>query len=85
MPVTEDPMRIVRLKSWLIVAALPIVVACAPAGGQPNMESALNSLQNAKVSLERAAHNKGGYRVRALEHVNEAIREVEEGIRVGAQ
>lgn len=78
-------MRIVRLKSAFLVAALPIFVACAPAGGQPNMESALGSLQNAKVSLERASHNKGGYRVRALEHVNQAIREVEEGIRVGAQ
>ena len=78
-------MRPSSWKSLFIVVALPVLVACAPAGGQPNMESALSSLQNAKVSLERAAHNKGGFRVRALEHVNEAIREVEEGIRVGAQ
>jgi hypothetical protein len=78
-------MRIGSLKSLFILAALPIFVACAPRGGQPNMESALDSLQSAKVSLERAAHNKGGYRVRALEHVNEAIREVQEGMRVGAQ
>ena len=78
-------MRLASWKSALIVVALPLFVACAPGGGQPNMESALNSLQNARVSLEHASHNKGGYRVRALELVNQAIREVEAGIQVGAE
>jgi hypothetical protein len=79
-------MRIVRLLcSGSIIAALPLLVACAPGSGQPNMDSALSSLQSARGSLERAAHDKGGHRVRALELVNQAIGEVEMGIQAGAQ
>jgi hypothetical protein len=70
--------------SKLLIAALPLLVGCASAG-QPNMESALSSLQSARSSLERAAHNKGGHRVRALELTNQAIYEVQVGIQVGAQ
>jgi hypothetical protein len=61
---------------------LLLAVGCA---GQPNMESALDSLLSAKSSLERAAHNKGGHRVRALELTNQAINEVQMGIQVGAR
>jgi hypothetical protein len=74
-----------RLARVLLLLSLPLMVACAPAMGQPNMESALNSLQAARSSLERAAHNKGGHRVRALELTNAAINEVQMGIQVGAQ
>jgi hypothetical protein len=61
---------------------LALATGCA---GQPNMQSALDSLQAARSSLERAAHNKGGHRVRALELTNQAITEVQMGIQVGAQ
>jgi len=60
------------------------MVACAPGMGQPNMESALSALQSARGSLERAAHDKGGHRVRAIELVDQAISEVQMGIQVGA-
>jgi hypothetical protein len=73
-----------RLARALVVGSLPLVVACGPALGQPNMESALNALISARGSLERAAHNKGGHRVRALELTNAAINEVQMGIQVGA-
>jgi hypothetical protein len=36
-------------------------------------------LQQAKEELQRAAPNKGGHRERAMELVNQAIREVEQG------
>jgi hypothetical protein len=68
----------------LLIPAFALLAACAPAGGQPNMESALSSLNAARSSLERAAHDKGGHRVRAIELVNQAIAEVEMGIQAGA-
>jgi hypothetical protein len=69
----------------LAVALLACGAACGPTLGQPNMESALRSLEAARTSLERAAHNKGGHRVRALALTNQAIVEVQTGIQVGAQ
>jgi hypothetical protein len=70
--------------------AIALAVFFAVAGGfagralaepQPKMEEALRLLREAKGHLEQATHDKGGHRAKAIEHVNEAIREVEEGIR----
>lgn len=47
---------------------------------QPEMTAALQHLQEAAKNLENAAHNKGGHRAKALDHVQQAIREVQEGI-----
>ena len=46
----------------------------------PELRAALKALQNAKSRLEHAAHDYKGHRVKAIEHTNEAIREVEEAI-----
>jgi len=51
---------------------------------QPNMRAALAHLREAKAALQRAEHNKGGHRGRAVEFVNRAIAETEAGIAVGA-
>jgi|RhiMetdeSRZDD1v2_1073273.scaffolds.fasta_scaffold556441_2 hypothetical protein len=48
---------------------------------QPHMQSALDSLRNAKRELDQATSDKGGHRVRALRLVNQAIGEVERGVR----
>jgi len=48
---------------------------------QPAMHKALNKLQSAERTLEKATHDKGGHRVKALGHVRSAIKEVERGIR----
>jgi hypothetical protein len=58
--------------------------AAAPTGGgacrgQPNMEGALSELRAARGSLERAEHDKGGWRAKAIEETNVAIRETEKG------
>jgi hypothetical protein len=45
------------------------------------MSAAYGHLREAKAELERAAPNKGGHRERALELVNQAIHQVEEGER----
>ena len=46
----------------------------------PEMRAAIRHLEQAKASLERAAHDFGGHRAKALEHVNEALRECNEAL-----
>ena len=64
--------------------ALGIVVGSNAARGagdkQPLMNRALTQLKAAKMALQTATHDKGGHRVKALEHVNRAIDEVKKGI-----
>jgi len=50
---------------------------------QPHMENALRALRNAKNQLETAEPDKAGHRVKAIELVNQAIAQVEEGIKAG--
>lgn len=47
---------------------------------QPEMQAALQHLREAQASLEQASHDKGGHRVKALEHIQQAMSEVEAGI-----
>ncbi len=64
-----------------LVASVGIQVASA-AGvchDQPNMGSALSMLRAARASLDKAEHNKGGWRVKAIEATNTAISETERG------
>lgn len=51
--------------------------------GQPHMQNALNHLRAARNQLQVAEHNKGGWRERALEAVNHAIQETENGMAAG--
>ena len=46
---------------------------------QPNMAAALTTLRSARASLDKAEHNKGGWRVAAIEATNKAIAETERG------
>jgi hypothetical protein len=48
--------------------------------GQPNMEAALASLRQARASLVKAEHDKGGWRAAAVQSTDIAIRETERGI-----
>jgi hypothetical protein len=56
----------------------------APAGAaacnnQPNMSAALGELRAARGSLDKAEHDKGGWRVKAIEATETATRETERG------
>jgi hypothetical protein len=51
---------------------------------QPHMQSALADLQAAKGELQAAEADKGGYRVKALALVNQAITDTQAGIAVGS-
>ena len=50
------------------------------AAAQPHMQDALRALRAARRSLERADHNKGGHRSRAIALIRQAIEEVQAGI-----
>jgi hypothetical protein len=81
------------MNMWKIVAVvsssmLAVLIACGggsvavqtASADQPNMQAAREHLEQAKVSLERAEPNKGGHRERAIDLVNRAIAQVDEGI-----
>jgi hypothetical protein len=72
-------------KRMLIVALAAVAVGFA--GGaiaaQPHLYNAKAALENARSELNVAEHNKGGHRDRAINLINEAIHEVNEGIRAG--
>lgn len=51
-----------------------------PFARQPHMERALEHLRAARAELQAAEHNKGGWRLRAIENTNRAIAETERGI-----
>jgi hypothetical protein len=80
-----------KMKLWKVSAlvfgvalmVLTFFAGRASAVPQPNMEAALGHLEQAKASLEKAEHNKGGFRVTAIGHVNQAIAAVREGIAIG--
>ena len=70
------------VKTILPAAALATAFSArAEAADQPQMQAALSSLRAAKRHLDKATTDKGGHRARALELVNQAIDEVEKGIR----
>jgi hypothetical protein len=50
---------------------------------QPHMQAALDHLRQAKSNLEHASSDKGGYRVKAIDEVNNAIDETKKGIDAG--
>jgi hypothetical protein len=67
--------------SILGAAAVGLAAAkMANAEPQPHMQAALRALQSAAGSLEKAADDKGGHRVKAIRLVNEAMDQVQHGI-----
>lgn len=71
-----------------IAAGAAVVVAAFVAGvavgAQPHMEAALRALESAKAELAVAEHNKGGHREKAIKLVEDAMRQVREGIKAGS-
>ena len=71
-------MKILKI-SFAIVAIIAATGLNSVRAGQPHMRAALEHLRAARAELQSAEHNKGGWRVRALEHVNRAIGDTERG------
>lgn len=78
-------------KFRLIVAGVLTAVSFSLLGAgtayavQTHMFNARDDLQNALNELQAAIPDKGGHRVNAINLVNQAIDEVNQGIQVGAQ
>lgn len=72
------------MRKTVLIALVSGCVGCfatyAVAEPQPHMRKALNNLEEALVQLKSASHDKGGHRVKAIEHVEAAIAEVRAGI-----
>jgi hypothetical protein len=73
--------------SWFRRSLLPLaVLGVAFVAGrsiayQPHMQNAFAALQSAQSELQQAEPNKGGHRERAMGLVNQAMYEVQEGIK----
>ena len=70
-----------------LVASIGLQVASAQTNignchNQPNMLNAAHSLYAARDSLNKAEHNKGGWRDRAIAATSNAIKETENGCAV---
>lgn len=63
------------------MASTTAVNANPPMDNHPQMKKALHELENAKMHLEKAASDFGGHRIKAIEHTNEAIREIREALK----
>jgi hypothetical protein len=48
----------------------------------PAIHAAMIKLRAAKANLEKAAHDYGGHRTKAIEAINAALRELEEALRM---
>jgi len=68
---------------YLAASALLCAMFVAPSiqADQPHMQSALEHLRAAQSELEKADHDKGGHREKALDATRRAIQQVEAGMR----
>ena len=65
----------------VLVTLVLLVPRVAFGEDQPHMQAALHHLQAAAEELQKAEHDKGGHRAKALELTQQAIQHVNEGIR----
>jgi hypothetical protein len=74
-------MKALKTSVLILMAVSAFNLASASAAEQPHMRRALEHLRAARAELERAEHNKGGWRARAISSVDKAISDTENGMR----
>jgi hypothetical protein len=67
----------------VIVTAVAAMGLNSARADQPHMQAALEHLRAARAELRMAEHNKGGWRIRAIQNTDRAIHETENGMAVG--
>jgi len=73
------PIAMVAVCGLVASVGTQIAAAEGVCNNQPNMQSALDHLRAARTALERAEHNKGGWRDRAIGATDNAINETKKG------
>lgn len=73
-------MKIGTLVLGLVIGLGVGAAATALAEKQPHMEKALEHLEHAKAQLQKAEHDRGGHRAKAVELTNQAMTEVRAGM-----
>jgi hypothetical protein len=69
------------IKSMILVLLSISTMSLSSAfADQPHMRRALEHLRAARAELQSAEHDKGGWRVRAIENTDRAIHETERGM-----
>jgi hypothetical protein len=82
------PLAIVSTSAFVFVIGYQAASAGSAGSGttviadnkQPNMETALTKLKEARAALDKAEHNKGGWRANAVIATDLAISETKRGI-----
>jgi len=74
---------LIRMVAVAAISAAIGLGAGRALAGQPDMEGALSSLQNAQAYLDRVTQNKAGHAAAARHLVAQAIVQVQEGIAFG--
>ncbi len=73
------PLALTCIAGSVISIGMQVSSAAGVCHDQPNMANAASSLRTAKGYLEKAEHNKGGWRVAAIGMVDKAIAETDRG------
>ena len=66
------------MKKIVVLIASSLIVSVLSAN-QVNMDKAAEHLEQAKAYLKKAKHNKGGFRVKAINSVERALTQIEKG------
>jgi len=69
------------MKPAMFLAAVFLASVAYAADDHPEMDAAQNDLQSARSHLQAAAHDYAGHRKAAIEHVNKALAEIQQGLK----
>jgi hypothetical protein len=73
------PIALFSIAGLVLSVGTQVSSASGVCHDQPNMAAANAALHSARASLDKAEHNKGGWRVAAIEATNKAIAESDRG------
>jgi hypothetical protein len=73
------PIALVAIAGLTGSIGMQVAAAEGACHNQGNMQAALDHFKQARASLDKAEHNKGGWRDRAIQAADTAIRETNAG------
>jgi hypothetical protein len=73
------PVALVAIAGLVASLGAQVASAAGVCRNQPNMQAALEHLRQARAALDRAEHNKGGWRDRAIAATQTALDETNRG------